>query len=123
MKTRNLFHRSSLACMALASCAGLLGASTALAADRTDGTRSLTVRYGDVNLATIAGATTLYQRIQGAAHFVCGEAGRSWPEQRDWKDCYRGAINAAVASVNNPLLSAVHRSRGGEGAVTAMLGR
>lgn len=113
MKTRNLMQRSSRACLALAAAAGLLGAGATLAADR-----STTIRYGDLNLATITGAATLYQRIQGAARFVCGEQGRSLVEQRDWRDCYHAAINDAVATVNSPTLTAVHRSR--EAPATAM---
>ena len=109
MKTCNLMQRSSRACLALAAAAGLLGAGATLAADRaaegSQATRTMTIHYRDMNLATITGATTLYQRIQGAARFVCGEQGRSLVEQRDWQDCYHGAINDAVATVNSPALT------------------
>jgi UrcA family protein len=113
MKTCNLMQRSSRACLALAAAAGLLGAGATLAADR-----SMTIHYSDVNLATISGAATLYRRIQGAARLVCGERGRSLVEQRDWQVCYHAAIDDAVATVNSPTLTAVHRSR--EAPATAM---
>jgi UrcA family protein len=122
MQAANFVHRSLLASLTLG--AALL-AGTALAAgpvaDSSLAARSMTVRYNDVNLATVAGATTLYQRIQGAAHLVCGEPGRGLLEQQSWKQCVRNAVAEAVATVNEPTLTAVHQGR--EGQMTAMLGR
>jgi len=107
---------------ALACAAGLL-AATAVAADAVPLTRTLTVRYGDVDLSTIAGAGALYQRIEGAARFVCGEQGGGLDERNEWLRCYHDAVGVAVARVNDPLLTAIHRERLGEGPQTAMLGR
>lgn len=122
MKAANFVHRSLLASVALGSA---LFASTALAADpAADGnsdTRSMTVRYADVNLTTVAGATALYQRIEGAARLVCGDSGRSLAEQRAAKICYQNAVAEAVTTVNNPTLTAIHQGR--EGELTAMVGR
>lgn len=122
MKAANFVHRSLLASVALGSA---LFASTALAADpAADGnsdTRSMTVRYADVNLTTVAGATALYQRIEGAARLVCGDSGRSLAEQRAAKICYQNAVAEAVSTVNNPTLTAIHQGR--EGELTAMVGR
>jgi UrcA family protein len=122
MKAANLVHRSLLASLALGSA---LLAGTALAAepanDGNSAARSMTVRYADVNLTTVVGATALYQRIEGAARLVCGESGRSLLEQRAAKVCYRNAVAEAVAAVNNPTLTAVHQGR--EGQLTAMVGR
>jgi UrcA family protein len=117
-------QRACALCVTLAATAGLLGASDTLALDRPGdtATRRLIVNYSDVNLSTVAGATRLYQRIQGAARFVCGYQGRGLAEWRAWKDCYQQAIAGAVASVNSPLLTAIHRKQSGEGTVTAMLG-
>jgi len=120
MKAFGLVHRSPLACAALG--AALL-AGTALGSEAAGGrpaARTLTVRYADVNLATVAGATTLYRRIQGAARLVCGEPGRSLSEQREWAQCYRDAVNDAVATVNNPTLTAVHSGR--EAPIAALRG-
>jgi UrcA family protein len=111
MKTRKLTRSATLFCATLAAAAGLLGATDAMAAAQV--TRSVTVNYGDVNLATFAGASTLYQRLQGAARTVCGDQGRTMNELRDWQDCYDGAIDGAVASVNNPIVTAIHRKQSG----------
>jgi UrcA family protein len=122
MNASKLAHRSTLVSLALGSAlfAGAALAS-ATAADGDLAVQSTTVRYADVNLATVAGATTLYRRIQGAARFVCGESGRSLAEQHAWKECYQNAVEQAVAKVNNPTLSAVHLDH--EPPATAMLGR
>jgi UrcA family protein len=115
-------HRTSLLSLALGST--LLAAAALAVASAPDGTpaaRSMAIRYADVNLATIAGATTLYQRIQGAARFVCGEEGRSLSEQQAWKECYQSAVGEAVATVNSATLTSV--AHGHQAPVTAMLGR
>jgi UrcA family protein len=110
MKTRKLTHSATLICATLGAAVGL-GATDAMAAAQA--TRSVTVNYGDVNLATLAGASTLYERLQGAARTVCGDQGRRMAELRDWEDCYHGAIDGAVAAVNNPIVTAIHRRQSG----------
>jgi UrcA family protein len=81
---------------------------------------SITVSFRDLDLSSIAGATTLYHRIQSAARQVCGTA----PEtdligRAAWQTCYRNSTADAVRKVNNPLLTAVHAGRKPE--MTAML--
>jgi UrcA family protein len=70
----------------------------------------VTVRYGDLNLATEAGAQVLYKRIRAAALKVCGPAfAYFYPaEWWQWKACYDAAIDVAVKQVNAPALSALH---------------
>jgi UrcA family protein len=121
MNAAPLIRHTSLACLALGSV--LLAGAALATAPAADGAsaRSLTIHYADVNLATVAGATTLYHRIQGAARFVCGEEGRSLAGQQAWKACYQSAVDEAVAAVNDPTLKAVHLGR--EAPVAAMLGR
>jgi UrcA family protein len=112
MKTRKPIRSATLFCATLAAAAGLLGATDAMAIDAAaPSTRSVTVNYGDVNLTTPAGASTLYQRLEGAARTVCGDPGRSLGELRSWKDCYDGAIDGAVAAVNNPMVTAIHHKQ------------
>jgi UrcA family protein len=123
MKSLNLIHRSTLMGLALASAACLLASAAASAADRSETARGLTVRYADLNMSTIAGATTLYRRIQGAARLVCGDEGRALDDQRDWKICYHGAVSNAVSTVDSALLDSVYHQHNGEAPVTAMLGR
>ena len=79
---------------------------------------SITVSYRDLDLSSVAGATTLYRRIQGAAKQVCGTPGTNLIEQAIWKACYRDATADAVRKVNNPMLTAVHEGR--KPAMTAM---
>ncbi len=100
-------RRLSLSGLALAAIA-----LAAQAASAQDTVRSLKVSYGDLNVHTAAGAELLYQRIRGAAHFVCGARGRSLLEQQQWRSCVRGAISEAVTRVHSPLLSALDAGAG-----------
>jgi UrcA family protein len=103
----------------LVSLACLFAASAAHAGDPA-ATGRVTVTYRDLNISTVAGATTLYQRIRGAAKAVCGEEGKRLEEHAAWGRCYQSAVSGAVAAVNSPMLSAV---AGGQarGPVTAMV--
>jgi len=83
---------------------------------------SITVSFRDLDLSSIAGATTLYHRIQSAAQQVCGYApGADLIERAAWQACYRNTTADAVRQVNNPLLTAVHAGRKPE--MTAMLSK
>jgi len=88
---------------ASAACASLAQAQDLMSTDA----HRLTVRYSDLDVSTVAGATVLYQRLQGAAHFVCGEEGRSLDEQTQWRECVRNAVGQAVSAVHSPALSAI----------------
>jgi UrcA family protein len=71
---------------------------------------SLEVEYTDLNLATTAGAKTLYKRISHAAHTVCGSNNlRSVAMQSAFRRCVREAVNAAVEEVGAPTLTALHQ--------------
>jgi hypothetical protein len=52
----------------------------------------------------VAAATKLYWRIEAAARSVCYSLG----DVGSWRYCVRPAVDAAVAKVNNPLLTTVH---------------
>ena len=84
----------------------LAGAMTAFAAPRPD-RESVTkvVRFNDLDLATGAGAETLYTRIAAAARVVC----RGVP-QGAVRACRHEAVDGAVRTIGSPLLSSVHRS-------------
>jgi UrcA family protein len=107
MNTTNSNPRSCIRPFALALVLGLLGAAQASAGEPA----GIRVRYGDLDLATSAGAHTLYERIAGAARSVCGFEGTALIEQSLWNSCYRGAIADAVAKVNSPLLTAAQTGR------------
>jgi UrcA family protein len=122
MITRKSLHRRTACAVALASIGCLLGTSAVLAGDADEA--RVKVNYSDLNLATINGATTLYVRIEGAAHFVCGDPGRSLDERLFWQSCYGNAVNHAVTEVNNPLLTSLyHKQYRSAVPVTAMLRR
>jgi UrcA family protein len=112
-KSKVSFRR--LACAALV-CA--LGTASTWAASSPP---SVKVSFGDLDLSSVAGATTLYHRIQGAARQVCGRPGADLVEQMAWKACYRHATADAVSKVNNVLLTAIHSGRTPE--ITAMLSK
>lgn len=80
--------------------------------------RQVVVSLADLDLAHSAGVVQLYGRLKEAAEAVCedftdGGSGGSLPLQRMYKLCWRGALAAAVAKVNEPALSAVFASRNG----------
>ena len=106
----------SLACAALAlSCLG--GITPALAAG-TASERQVTVKYGDLNLNNREDAGKLLVRIRAAARRVCGEESQRLDLEHAWQVCFEGSVNAAVATVDSPILTALARGRypGGEGA-------
>lgn len=73
---------------------------------------SLEVEYTDLNLATTAGAKTLYKRIAHAAHTVCGpKNSRSVAIQSAYRRCVRDAVNAAVEKVGSPTLTVLHQDQ------------
>jgi UrcA family protein len=69
------------------------------------------VSYADLDLSKPAGAQTLYKRIKAAARHVCGPVDRYTyvtPSQT-FRQCFDQAIADAVAQVDRPSLTALHR--------------
>lgn len=120
MNTVKPIPRSTFCSVAFTSIACLLGAAQASAAPAI-AARTVTVNYRDLNLSTIEGATTLYQRLQGAARSVCDGPVGGLHAYQEWRSCYDAAIADAVAKVNSPLLTALHRGPDKNANVTAML--
>jgi UrcA family protein len=117
-------HRSpfsTFCSFAVTSAVCLLGATHASAGPPA-GPHSITVSYRDLNLSTIAGATTLYERLTRAARSVCYEPEAGVDAYREWRSCYQAAIADAVAKVNSPLLTQLHSGRN-PATETAMLGK
>ena len=85
----------------------------------TDEIRSEKVNFADLNLSTLAGVNVLYDRISRAAHLVCAPADE-FVHHTEYTKCCQTALDAAIAKVNNPLLSAVHQSRQGGSQVVAL---
>jgi len=109
-------HFRSVALVALC----LLCTSTAWAGPPV--TRSVAVSFHDLDLSTKSGVAKLYHRIQAAAQIVCRYEATLVAEQQIWKNCVRPAVDAAVATVNNPLLTAYHTGRSSP-AATAMINK
>jgi len=73
------------------------------------------VKYADLDLSTSYGAATLYDRIRVASAGLCSPFDRAddLSAVSRWKNCVQQAIEAGVAKVNQPALSAVYASRYG----------
>ncbi|MFO7278029.1 MAG: UrcA family protein [Pseudomonadota bacterium] len=117
MDTLNRSLTSGRWLVTLAGLACVLGTSSVFAdmTTKNDGnteTRSIKVSFADLDLDKPADAAELYKRIQRAAQVVCGprvsanELGRMYDARR----CSQQAISDAVAQVNRPTLTAVHRN-------------
>src|SRR5260370_30889255 len=109
MTTATAFRRS----LAIAGALAALAVTTVtFAAPPSDEAPSVTVRYDDLDLATAAGANTLYHRISGAARAVCRhEYTHDLRVIAGIESCRANAIAKAVHEVNNPQLALLHAAR------------
>ena len=84
-------------------------------ASATDDTRTITVRYEDLNIATDAGAKALYRRISAAARAVCSTAASVSPrlDSFERQQCIERSMRDAVAAVGSPVLTAWVARRAG----------
>lgn len=80
----------------------------AAAADDT-GVRSITVKFGDLNVSSPEGAAALYARIRSAAKSVCSPwESSSYPINTGFTACVHKAIADAVTKVNRMELYTVY---------------
>jgi UrcA family protein len=80
-----------------------------------------TVSYADLNLSSKAGAEAMYRRLQAAAVRVCPVSSFvALREVMEQKACVQQAIAGAVAQVNSPLLTRVHREKLGQSEATLL---
>jgi UrcA family protein len=94
---------------------GALGAANAGAAMTTEvaaaaaNAPSVTVRFGDLNVASEAGARALYQRLVAAAHQVCPDDSGSFDlaKLRLDKACRDQAVLRAARQIPSPQLAAI----------------
>jgi UrcA family protein len=98
----------------------LLSASEA-SAGPPGAARSVSVSYRDLNLSTIQDAITLYERLKSAARTVCDGPMTGVAVYQEWRSCYDAAIADAVAKVNGPLLTSLHRGTNKDTTAIAML--
>ncbi len=99
---------SALGAAALAS--SLACAMPAFAAPETVATRTTTVSYADLDMATAGGAQTLYTRLKSATRMVCSvEKGfTTISTAMDRLRCVQSTLDKAVKDVNRPSLTALH---------------
>ena len=77
---------------------------------------TVVVRYGDLNLATDAGARKLYHRLSVAAQEVCPTPDTRQLALVDYnRTCRANAIARAVHQINSPQLAALHADRSNRG--------
>jgi UrcA family protein len=98
--------RTRLSILTLIACSLACGSALAVAA--ADDIPTVTVSYADLDLSKPAGAQTLYRRIEDAARTVCGPlASRELRRRRLWRDCYEQAVEDAVATADQAILTAM----------------
>lgn len=82
----------------------------------SDEVPTVTVRYGDLNLASEAGARKLYQRLSVAAQEVCpAQDAHSLALLSYNRTCRANAIARAVHEINSPRLAALHAEHSNRG--------
>ena len=95
----------------LAAAAALFCAAPVLA-QPFDIVPSISVKYGDLNIGSPAGAQVLLKRIEAAANTACGGAPdiRQLNQWSSFERCRRSAVDRAVVSVGSPTMMAMaHR--------------
>jgi UrcA family protein len=71
----------------------------------------ITVRYADLDVDTVPGATQLLQRIESAADRVCARLDHGDLASRGNRErCEQKLTAAAVARVNHPVLAQVYET-------------
>jgi UrcA family protein len=108
-------QKISAAAGALMMSALLFGTSAAGAADQTGTGSDITVKISQDAIDSPAQAEAVYGKLRAAAGSVCGMgvAGFQTMEVRNRnRKCYEKVLADAVAKINQPLLTALHESRG-----------
>src|SRR5271154_1506917 len=99
------------AVLSLAAAATLAYAAPVLAqtspAQTSDAVPSISVRFGDLNVGSPAGAKVLLRRIEAAANIACGGAPdiRRLDQLGGFEACRRSAVARAVVAVDSPMLT------------------
>ncbi len=99
---------------------GTLGVAQATTPANTvtlnDEVPTVVVRYGDLNLATEAGARKLYHRLSVAAQEVCPSPDTRSLALVDYnRTCRANAMAHAVHRINSPQLAALHAEHSNRG--------
>ena len=109
-----LMHQSRSAPVRVIGTALVIAAASMIAAVASakgeDGRTSAVVRYGDLNLSQSSDVARLYARLKYASEKVCyvSRDYHNLQMKQIQADCMQGALNRAVASVNEPKLTQLH---------------
>jgi UrcA family protein len=109
-----MYGKPLLTTVAFIAAAGFAGASLAAPAAANPDQVSVAVGIGDLNLGVQPGAAIALRRIHAAARSICGPA----PDIKDLdrtaedRDCMAASMGSAVASLNNPLVTALYTGQG-----------
>jgi UrcA family protein len=91
-------------------------ATVSFASDSPDALQ-VKVKYGDLNVSSTSGATSLYNRIRGAADSVCHPFRPLRPAdfaaQKVFTACVQMAMSNAINEVNEPALFTVANVKNG----------
>jgi UrcA family protein len=110
MSTKQSSSRYLSMVFAAATTGLLLAAGPVMAAGPES--RTVTVRYADLDLASDAGVRTLYARLRAAAQQVCGpRASRDLYMQQLWRACRDDTLARAVGQLGNAKLAVLHERR------------
>ena len=88
---------------------GMLAASFSAVSAAAPSSASITVRYADLNIASPAGARTLYERIRTASQSACNYFWFKSDEQET--RCVRNTIANAVTQIDQPALSTIFNAK------------
>jgi UrcA family protein len=109
-----LMHQSRSAPVRVIGTALVIAAASMIAAVASakgdDGRVSTVVSYGDLNLSQAGDVARLYARLKYASEKVCyvTDDYHNLRLKQLQADCMQGALNRAVASVNEPKLTQLH---------------
>jgi UrcA family protein len=89
--------------------AATLSCAVPVLAQTSDTVPSVSVKYGDLNIRSPAGAQVLLKRIEAAANTACG-GGPDIHQLNQWASfeaCRKSAVARAVVAVDSPTLTAM----------------
>jgi UrcA family protein len=100
------FLTAPVLCLAAAA---TLSCAAPVLAQTSDTVPSVSVKYGDLNVSSPAGAQMLLKRIEAAANTACGGAPdiRQLNQLPSVEACRTSAVAKAVVAVGSPMLTAM----------------
>jgi len=108
-----MYGKTLLTTVAFIALAGFAGGALAAPAASDPNQMSVAVSVGDLNLGAQPGAAVALRRIHAAARSICGPAPdlKDLDRTADYRDCVAAAMGPAVASLNNPMVTALYAGR------------